>query len=80
METCLGDLQFKWCFIYLNDIIVFSKVPKDHTVQLRAVFNKLKEAGLKLKPSKCEFFKKSLTYLGHKILERGTETERVRLK
>ena len=69
IETCLGDLQLNWCLIYLNDIIMFCKTPKDHLVQLRAVFQKLKEVGLKLKTSKCEYFNKSLTYLRHKILE-----------
>ena len=44
VETCLGHLQLNWCLIYLDDIIVFSKMPKDHLVQLRAVFQKLKEA------------------------------------
>ena len=75
METCLGDLQLNWYLIYLDDIIEFAKTPKDHLVWLRAIFWKLEEAGLKLKPSKCEFFKKSLTYLGHKISEKGIETD-----
>ena len=69
METCQDDLQLNWYLIYLNDIIVFSEMPKDQLVLLRAVFKKLKEAGLKLKHSKCEFCKKSLTYLGHRISE-----------
>ena len=56
-ETCLGDFQLNWCLIYLNDIIRFSKTPKDHLVQLRAVFQKLKEVGLKLKPSKCKLLR-----------------------
>ena len=55
METCLGDIQLIWCLIYLNDVIVFSQMPKDYLVQLRAVFEKLKGAGLKLKPSKLVF-------------------------
>ena len=42
-ETCLGDLQFNWCFIYLDNVIVFSKMPKEHLAQLRAVFEKLKK-------------------------------------
>ena len=25
METCLGEIHLKWCIIYLDDIIVFSK-------------------------------------------------------
>ena len=80
METCLGDLQLNWCLIYLNDVIVFLKMPKDHLIWLRAVFKKLKEAGLKLKPSKYEFFKKSLTYLGPKMLEGGIETDNSKIK
>ena len=30
MESCLGDLHLKWCIIYLDDIIVFSKTPKEY--------------------------------------------------
>ena len=55
-------------------------MPKDYLVWLRAVFEKLEEAGLKLKASKCEFFKKSLMYLGHRILEGGIETDDSKIK
>ena len=83
METCLHDLQLNWCLIYLDDVVVFSKMPKEHLIWLRALFEtekKLKESGLKLKPSKCEFFKKSVTYLGHMILENGIETDNSKIK
>ena len=30
MESCLGDLHLNWCIIYLDDIIVFSEMPKEH--------------------------------------------------
>ena len=56
MESCLGDLHHKWCIIYLDDIIVFSKIPEEHIQRLRGVFEKLCTAGLQLKPSKCDFF------------------------
>ena len=46
MEISLGDLQLNWCLIYLDDIIVFLKMPKDHLVWLRAIFKKLKGARL----------------------------------
>ena len=57
METCLGDLYLNWCIIYLDDVVIFSRAPEEHLEQLDAVFTKIGEAGLKLKPSKCEFFK-----------------------
>ena len=50
MEKCLGDLQLNWCLIYLENIIIVLKMTEDHLVQLTAVFQKLKGAGLKLKP------------------------------
>ena len=41
MESCLGDLHLNWCIIYLDDIIVFSRMPKEHIERLRGVFDKL---------------------------------------
>ena len=55
-------------------------MPKEHLAQLRAAFEKLKEAGLKVNPHKCELFMKSLTYLGHRILEGGIETDAGKIK
>ena len=57
MESCLGEMHLKWCIIYLNHIIVFSKTPEEHIESLRGVFEKLSAADLRLKLSKCEFFK-----------------------
>ena len=75
METCLGEMHLKWCIIYLDDIIVFSKTPEEHIERLRGVFEKLAAAGLRLKPSKCEFFKSRVTYLGHIVSKDGIETD-----
>ena len=54
MKTCLGDLNFHWCIIYLEDIVILSKDLASHLERLKAVFWKLEVVGLKLKPSKCE--------------------------
>ena len=56
METCLGDLHLHWCSIYLDDIVIFSKDLASHLERLEAMFWKLEEARLKLKPSKCKLF------------------------
>ena len=74
MESCLGELHLQYCIIYLDDIIIFSKTPEEHLKRLRMVFEKLSESGLKLKPSKCEFFKCRLQYLGHIVSESGIKT------
>ena len=67
MQSCLGNLHLQYCIIYLDDIIVFSKTQEEHLVRLRVVFKELKRTELKLKPSKCEFFKQELIYLGHVV-------------
>ena len=72
IQRCLGNLHLHYCVIYLDDIIVFSKMPEEHVVRLSAVL--LKQAGLKLKPSKYEIFRKELTYLGHVVSKDGILT------
>ena len=56
---------------YLDDIIIFSKNEEEHLKHIKIIFQKLKEAGLKLKESKCDFFKKEIHYLGHLISDKG---------
>ena len=67
MATCLRDLNFDWCIIYLGDTVIFSKDLGSHLERLEAVFQKPEQARLKLKPSKCELFCKQITYLGHMV-------------
>ena len=74
MESCLGDYHLKYCIIYLDDIIIFSKIPEEHISRLHKVFQKLDEAGLHLKPNRCEFFRDRLEYLGHVVLSKKIET------
>ena len=75
METCLWDLNLHWCIIYLDDIVIFSKDLASHLERLEAVSQKLEEAGLKLKPSKCELFQQQLGYLQHVISAQGVATD-----
>ena len=75
MEMCLDDLHLNWCIIHLDDVIVFSKTPEEHVERLAAVFEKILKAGLKLKPSKCEFLKSRINYLGHIVSKNGIEMD-----
>ena len=56
---------------YLDDIIIFSHNEKEHLKHIEIIFHKLKAAGLKLKESKCDFFKREIHYLGHLISDEG---------
>ena len=61
--------------VYLDDIIVFSESFEDAIRRLSAVFDRLRKAGLKLKPSKCHLFQKRVHYLGHVVSEHGISTD-----
>ena len=63
-----------WCIFYLDDIIIYSQDAASHIERLEAVFQKLGKTGLKLKSSKCEFFKKRIKYLDHIVCEEGVST------
>ena len=50
-------------FTYLEHVLIFSKSCQEHLQHLNTIFQKFKEAGLKIKLSKCQFFKTQLHYL-----------------
>ena len=54
MNKVLKGLKF--VMTYLDDIIIFSQNELQHLEHLEIVFSRLREAGLKMKRSKCDFF------------------------
>ena len=52
--------------VYLDDILVTGKTLKEHRQNLETVLTRLSQAGLRLKSSKCTFFKPEVQYLGHR--------------
>ena len=71
VHEVLRGLPFR--FGYLDDILIFSSRVEVHLEHLRKVFLRLREAKLKLKASKCSFFKKHIQYLGHLVSGDGIE-------
>ncbi|KAI0997916.1 hypothetical protein K3495_g10275 [Podosphaera aphanis] len=61
----LGNLLGDICSAYVDDVVIFSDGSlEDHWVKVRQVLERLQKAGLKLDPSKCEFAKEEIKYLG----------------
>jgi len=56
-----------FCVVYLDDVLIFSETWSDHVRHLRIVFERVRNAGLTLKRSECEFAAAELDYLGHHI-------------
>ncbi|CAG2247042.1 Transposon Ty3-I Gag-Pol polyprotein,Transposon Ty3-G Gag-Pol polyprotein,Retrovirus-related Pol polyprotein from transposon 297 [Mytilus edulis] len=71
MELIFRGLQWQTLLIYLDDIIIFSSDEKEHLKRLDEVFSRLINAGLKLKPSKCDLLREEILYLGHVVGKEG---------
>jgi len=75
MSSLLNGLIDRSCLVYLDDIISFGKT-FDSTIQnLKLVFDRLRQANLKLKPKKCKVFQRSVEYLGHIVSPDGLRTD-----
>ena len=71
-ELMTGILKdFNFTIAYLDDIIIFSKIPQEDLSHIRMVFEKLKSANLSMKKSKGNFFSKEIQYLGHILSATG---------
>lgn len=67
MNVVFGNLAHAGILVYIDDIVVSSKDIASHLEKLNAVFSKLREHKLRLKPSKCTFLSTSIQYLGFQI-------------
>ena len=67
MQVILSGLEWKSCFVYLDDILIASTTFEDHLKHLREVFTRFCAAGLRLKPTKCKLLRDEVPFLGHVI-------------
>ena len=60
--------------VYIDNVLIFSRTVTEHLDHLRAVIQRIEEAGLKLKPVKCHFARSEVEYLGHLVTPEGLKT------
>lgn len=63
----LRDMLNQFVFMYLDDILIFSKDQQQHVRHVRAVLCRLLENSLFVKAEKCEFHAESVSFLGYII-------------
>ena len=80
MQNCQGELNLMYSLMYLDNVMVFSKVEEEHVECLHVVFDCFQEHNLKLKPTKCEFFWNKINYLVHHVSKLGVRPSKENLK
>jgi len=75
MQRIFGDQQCQSLLLYLDDIVVFSATIEQHLERLEVVLGRLQHENLKVKLSKCAFFRPEVHYLGHVISKEGVSTD-----
>ena len=80
MSFVLRKLIGRVCLAYLDDVMVFSKRLSDHINDLREVFIRIRNAHLKIKPSKRAFYRDEVLYLGHVITDAGVSPDPSKLR
>lgn len=67
-ETCRG---LPFVFAYIDDLLVASPNEQEHLTHLEVLFNRLKDNGLVVNPTKCKFGCSQIEFLGHEINVQG---------
>jgi hypothetical protein len=70
----------KFNVVFIYDILIFSKNEEEHDEHLRLVLQKLRENQLYTKLSKCKFWLKQVSFLGHIISEGGISMDPNKVK
>ena len=66
--------------VFIDDILVYSKDAQEHEQHLRIVLETLREKNLYAKLSKCDFWLKEVSFLGHIVSAEGIRVDPLRLK
>ena len=67
VDIILSGVRCQICLVYLDDVIVFSRMHGKHAKYLDSVLSLLQSLGISLKLNKCSFFQPKVHYLGHVI-------------
>ena len=79
MNTVLQGLIGRICFVYVDDIIIYSPSQEKHVDHLQQVLQRMEDAGLKLKANKCNIGHPKVDLLGYVVSKDGISpsTEKV---
>jgi len=80
MDIVLKSLVGTECWVFIDDVIVFSKSAEEHAPRLENVLRRFDEANLHLHPGKCVFAQSKVQYLGFVLPENGVSASTDKVK
>ena len=80
LDDILRDYIGHCCYVYIDDIIIFSKTESEHGEDLGNVFRTLEQANMKVQLDKCKFFEKEVEFLGFVVTPKGIKTNPAKVK
>ena len=73
MNLLLADLLDKCVLVYMDDILIYSKMADDHVVHVKAAFECLVTKNWHVKEKKCALFLPEVEFLGHVVSAEGVK-------
>ena len=73
MSKVLRNINFKFALVFIDDILCHSATLEQHFEHLSAIFQRLRNASLKLNPKKSQFAAQTVEYLGHILSDQGIQ-------
>jgi hypothetical protein len=80
LDAVLKDLVGSDCWVYLDEVIIFSKPAQEHAQRLEKVLQRFDKANLQLNPGKCIFAQPQVQYLGFVLSEEGVSASPDKVK
>ena len=74
LDDILWDYIGRCWYVYIDDIILFSKSGADHEADLGNIFRTRQQANMKVDQKKCKFLKKEVKFLGFIVKPDGIKT------
>jgi hypothetical protein len=73
VDRVLHGLTWRQCLIYLDNVLIYSVTLEKHLCDIHEILSRFEFANLRLKPSKCNFAKPQVDYLGFRISADGIQ-------